>query len=56
MLTSSSSPTEKMIGSTSSYSRSCHMNIFARSFEYTNWRSGLPVPATTNGVPFSDFA
>ena len=38
----------------SSYSLSVQMNSFAKSREKMNCRRGLPVPETTNGVPFSD--
>ena len=44
-----------MTGSTSSYSRNCQMNNFARSCEKINWRSGFPVPETTKGVLFSEY-
>lgn len=42
-----------MIGSTSSYSLSCHINNLARSCEYMNWRKVFPDPDTIRDVLFS---
>ena len=49
--TSSSSPTDKMIGSDSLYSCSTQIISRARSREYINWRRGFPEPQTVSGLP-----
>ena len=41
---------ERMIGSTSSYSLNIQINIFARSYEYINWRTGFRVLYTAKGA------
>lgn len=52
--TSSSSPTERMMGSISLYSRSVQINSLARSWEKMNWRSGRPEPQTAKSSPLTE--
>ena len=53
MLISSSSSTERMMGSTSSYSLRTHKKSLAKSSEYMNCLNGFPEPQIVNLVLFS---